>query len=174
MGARPERGAYGNARGKPDKQRRRRIVRQNDPRYRSAMAEVRAHQEMLDELVARSEAPVGSQTGLTYTLVEQRRAMLAKIKPEVATEIKVKPTARKPTLPSIDVWGEGKDNWSLTDAAEMLAEGYTLRHTVKLTGWGAVYFVDLVDYLDDDAEAQALLCKLRVQIPNGDADGRSA
>lgn len=72
MGARRERGAYGNARGVPDKQKRRAEHRQNDPRYQAAMAEVRDNNAMIERLTqqpaeaARLSAEARSKVGLVY------------------------------------------------------------------------------------------------------------
>jgi hypothetical protein len=47
----------------------------------------------------------------------------------------------KPTALPRD--GDGKNDWTLGCARSMLRAGYTLRHVVTTTGWGARWFDDL-------------------------------
>lgn len=76
--SRPERGAYGNKRGK-ELQVRKRRNREADPRYQSAMQEVNAQQAELEALMAEQAAnpAVGVVDGALHSarLKEQQRAV---------------------------------------------------------------------------------------------------
>ena len=80
----PERGQYGNNRGK-ERQRRRIDNRERDPRYQAAMEETRAAQAALDEQIAREAAnPVLGHTegALLQKRLEEAREREAALEAE--------------------------------------------------------------------------------------------
>lgn len=93
MGARSERrgSQYGNARGIPDKQARRRRMREDDPRWQAAMAEVREQNAMIDRLAAQTEGDAA------LSAEARRRMPLLYEKPEAAVP---EPTPVTPRTPS--------------------------------------------------------------------------
>lgn len=110
MGSRPERGAYGNARGK-ERQKRRREARLSTPRVASALEEVRAHQALIDAAAASGE-PVGRPV-LKYEKVEN---------PPI-----------KSTAPRAAVFFKLKVDWNIKDVYLMLDQGYSLEYISKRT-----------------------------------------
>lgn len=131
MGSRPERGAYGNARGK-ERQKRRREARLATPRVASALAEVREHQALIDAASAAGE-PLGRPT-LTYVkeveILDQKDVPssvgYAAVRPKVTRKLKI--------------------DWNIRDVYLMLDQGYSIEYISKRTKH------QYDDVLDDLAE----------------------
>lgn len=96
MGSRPERGAYGNARGVPDKQRRNRRLRDADPRHIAAAEQVRRNQEIIDRLSKQSADDAAASA------IARSKVTLEYTKPEV---IVPEPTPVSPTTPRTSAGG---------------------------------------------------------------------
>lgn len=158
MGSRPERGAYGNARGKPAKQRQRRDARMANPRVVQALLEARQHQAKIDAAIEAGHVGPG-RPQLVYSGVP---ADVEKIKEQLETRSFV-------AIP------EGHDleitfhiDWNIKDVYQQLAQGYLPKQVAKRTKYDHDVILELwADILeaeeqddparqtDDDSEEEA-------------------
>ena len=139
--SRPERGAYGNKRGK-ERQRRRTNRRMEDPRVTRALSEANEQNAALEKLPARPGKAVGAQ----YS--DLVKAVLKPSEPEPVEPTAPPPVRRRPTpapagppLPAPDAVGE--KGWTLAQARGMLRQGYRLERVQRMTGFGADWFNDI-------------------------------
>jgi len=154
----PERGAYGNKRGK-EAQVRRRNGRMQQPRVRVALEETREHQARIAQAAEAEAQKVQARVAHVHTNPPvfmgdpPRYACCAQLAPKAAlnsgsgslatpTKQAKKQTAvrKKKGLPET---GDGNGAWTLGQARTMLRQGYLLSHVVTMTGFGTKWFDDM-------------------------------
>jgi hypothetical protein len=151
VGSRPERGAYGNARGK-ERQKKRREQRLADPRVANALAEVREHQAKIDEAIEAGRVGTGRPV-LTYTkeITESDMEALKDSMKDVSGKVIV-----LPDHPDYQFSTSLNITWTLKDAYLMIHQGYTLTYIAKRTGYDYDLIIDLVcDLSDEEGEDDA-------------------
>lgn len=143
MGAKSERRglAFGNARGS-ERQRSRRQQRLSTPRVASALEEVRAHQAQIDALVAAGD-PLPRPT-LVYKKPDLPPIDETRTAPAVVEK-------RKEEAAQLII------DWCIRDVYHLLHQGYTVKYTVKRTGYDheVVYAIweEIIDaWCDEEVE----------------------
>lgn len=139
MGSRPERGAYGNARGK-ERQKRRREVRLANPRVASALAEAREHQAAID-----AAAEAGVSLG---------RPKLKYVKEVKIPDQKDVPSSVGYAMVRPKVTHKLQIDWNLRDVYLMIHQGYQQDQINRRTkGQYADILESLIQEVED-AEAE--------------------
>jgi hypothetical protein len=131
MGSRPERGAYGNARGKKPKNARR-AARLSQPRVAAALEAARAHEAMIDEAIAAGNVGSG-------------RPVLVYSGPPVdpAAVLEAMQDSRPMILPDAPMTVTLKIDWCIKDVYHMLHQGYRTTYVSKRTGYDHDIVCDL-------------------------------
>lgn len=149
MGSRPERGAYGNARGKRPKPARR-AARLSDSRVATALEEARSHQTMIDAAVAAGSIGTG-RPQLVFSkdfTDEQTEQLKEKIKSQPAGMVIPMHSSVEITL---------KVDWCIKDVYLMLHQGYRVAHIAKRTGYDLEIVVDLWNDLYNEEEEEPVI-----------------
>lgn len=173
--SRPERGQYGNTRGKPNIQVRRRKNREADPRWQAAQAETAKHQRELDELIEmqKQQPAVGPVEGAAYARAQAEREealaasqaaqrLLDEAHDEadtVAEETEpvqvAAPKKKRFSTKRLRQEGEAKYPLAFTNAVMMLKAGYHIEYVIEFTGIG---YLEL-DHIEIDSEGYGVVHK---------------
>lgn len=143
MGSRPERGAYGNARGK-ESQKRRREARMKDPRVVAALEEVKQHQQLIDALAAQPVEGPGRPT-LKFEKPEPAPEPLPEVKPapdyHAPGRVVIKPSTK------LDI------KWNVRDVYLLIKSGYEPDYICKRTGYEPDVVAAIIeDILNEEEE----------------------
>jgi hypothetical protein len=127
--SRPERGAYGNARGKAPKTKRR-AARLAEPRVAAALEEARQHQAIIDALAAAESQPAG-RPKLVYEKPEEREAV------ETPADHDLKAEYHAPGRVAVKEKTKLAVKWNVKDVYLLIEQGYHPDYICKRTGYDA-------------------------------------
>lgn len=144
--SRPERGAYGNKRGKTVAQRK--AARAADKRAQDALAETRRQQAILDRRIEVAARLATEQTPIVIDFDPVSETVTLVAKAPIEDRWEAAQQKHQQELLVLREQMEKRAAWPLDQAQDLIRQGYTIAHVKKRTGWSATDL--LVDGIHPD------------------------